>query len=576
MKAWIGLGSNLGDREQYIKEALAAIEKNGIKILSVAKMKETEAYGLEDQPSFLNTVALLETDLFPHDLLKLLLEIEKSLGRTREIKWGPRTIDLDILFYEDEIIDSDNLKVPHPDLQNRLFVLEPLAEISPDKTHPIFKKTIKELLIELNMLENMKWVESKSLFGIKLGLDNTMELLDGLGNPHKNIKCIHVAGTNGKGSTCNFISKVLEEAGYSVGLFTSPFIQTFRERFQINGVNISPEDLNYHIERARKVAEKMEEKASPPTHFEIITGICFDYFNEKNVDFAVIEVGLGGLYDSTNVIENPIATLITTIDYDHMEYLGDTLEKIAGQKAGIIKPGSPVFLYPNQKSVMETIEGIADERKAPYYTYNKEELEVLKISEDGVVFNFRNFKNLSISMVGQHQAYNACLAVICLEELKKRGKIKYTEDELREGLYSSKVIARLELLQKEPKVLLDGSHNIEGVTALVNALKYYSYDKLILGIGILKDKKHLEMVNMLAPLADKIILTEVPSDRLLEAEKLKEEIDFNGEIIIEKDIPKALKKTLSLAEKDDMVVWAGSLYLMGALRDAYFKEDEEC
>lgn len=576
MKAWIGIGSNMGDREVYINSALKEIENNNIRIINVAKIKETKAYGLEDQPSFLNTVALLETDLSPHDLLKLLLEIEKSLGRTREIKWGPRTIDLDILFYEEEIIDSDDLIVPHPDLRNRLFVLEPLSEISPDKIHPIFKKTIKELLKELNKSENMKWVESRAHFGIKLGLDNIREILNELGNPQRNLKCIHVAGTNGKGSTCNFIAKVLERAGYSVGLFTSPFIQTFRERFQINGEKITEDDLDYHIERVRKIVEKMEEKGSSPTHFEIITGICFDYFNDKKVDYAVIEVGLGGLYDSTNVIENPIASLITTIDYDHMEYLGDTLEKIAEQKAGIIKPGSPVFLYPNTKSVMETIEGIADERRSPYFTFDKDEVELIKISEDGVVFNFRDFKEVSISMVGEHQAHNASLAIICLEELKKKGLVSYTEDQLRDGLHSSKVVTRLELLQKNPKLLLDGSHNVEGITALVSALKYYTYNRLIIGIGILKDKKHLEMVNMLAPLADEIILTEVPGDRLLGAEELKSEIDFNGEIIIEKDIPKALEKSLSLAEKDDMVLWAGSLYLMGALRDAYFKEDEEC
>lgn len=637
MNAWISLGSNLGDRKQNISSALARMEDRGIRIIKLSSLYETAPYGKTDQPPFINCACMVETSLCPADLLLRLLSIEKELGRVRKEHWGPRIIDLDILFYEDKIIDERNLAVPHPDMQNRLFVLEPLAEISPDLVHPVLGKSIAELLEGLTSgidderealrsteltggvggerealrseemsdglgdereasrsteltegvgdehealrsteltggvdsecyREALSWIENRARFGMKLGLNNIRALLAKLGNPERSVHCLHIAGTNGKGSVAAYLSSVLEEAGYKTGLFTSPFIETFRERFRINRENISEAQLLRYITRVRPVVEEMDRDGMISTHFEILTAIGFVYFAEENVDFAVIEVGLGGLYDSTNVIDNPVAALITAIDYDHTEYLGDTLPDIATQKAGIIKTGKPVFVYPNSDEVMETVKSIANEKNAPCSSYNKGDVRNIKTDRRGTEFDFRGTRYFVV-MSGEYQAYNAALAIFALRKLRECGIVDFSEKELLDGLSKAKLIARMEILHERPQILLDGSHNIQGITALVKALPNYKYNRLILGIGILKDKRHREMLNCIVPHADVVIATEIPMDRTLPAETLAEEISLLGaKPVVEKAIDKALVKSVTLAEPDDMVLWCGSLYLAGEIR----------
>lgn len=571
MKAWIALGSNMGNREENIARALKEMKKEGLKLLKISSLIETAPYGRTDQNSFINGVCIVETSCTPEELLECLLSIEKCLGRVRMEHWGPRSIDLDILFYEDNIIDEKNLTVPHPDLQNRRFVLEPLMEISSELMHPVFQKNIVELLQDLDYEEALNWIEQRARFGIKLGLKNIRTLLERLGNPEQRVPCFHIAGTNGKGSVSTYLSYILEEAGYKTGLFTSPFIESFRERFQINHQNISKAQLLKKIQHIKNIVQDMEKENMVPTHFEILTAICFDYFAEEKVDFAVMEVGLGGLYDSTNIIEKPVASLITTIDYDHTEYLGDTLPEIATQKAGIIKENCPVFLYPNPVEVMETIQNIAKEKNAPCFSYEKNKVQNISVSPKGTDFDFQN-QRYFVPMSGEHQAYNASLAVLTVEELRKQKRIQFSNEELSKALSKAKLIARMELLQENPMLVLDGSHNMQGIHALKKNLSNYNYHHLILGIGILKDKKHMEMVQTIVPHANTVIVTEIPMERKLSAEDLAEEIrPLNDSVLIEKNIDNALALSISLAKADDLVLWCGSLYLMGEIRKNFFK-----
>ncbi len=571
-KVWIAFGGNIGDTAKYISDALFQMEKAGIEIVKKSSLIQTKPYGKTDQADFVNGACLCLTTKSKHELLDCLLGIEKSLDRVREIKWGPRTIDLDILYYEDEVFEGDRLILPHPEIQKRSFVLEPLNEISPEKLHPVLNKTAGEMLGELELADYLDWLESRERFGIKLGLDNTYALLQELDNPHKKVRCIHVAGTNGKGSLCTYLSSVLKEAGYKVGLFTSPFIETFRERFQINNQNIPEKKLLEIVKQTKAVVDKLESTGLYPTYFEIVTAMCFDYFARSKVDFAVMEVGLGGLYDSTNVIENPVLSFITTIDYDHTDYLGDTLEEIAYQKAGIIKENSSVFCYPNQKNVLEVIEKVALSKNAVFSILDADDVKVTSNSITGVTFDYKKYKDVNLSMWGRHQGYNASLAIKGLDYLKENNIVKFTEKQLYDGLKKAKIIARLEVLNEKEVFIIDGAHNLQGANALKNALNDLEYDKLILGLGILKDKDYKGVIKLLAPLADEVVCTALDMPRALTVEELVQEVSkVNKNVTGEKDLKLAVQKSMKLAGSNSVVLWGGSLYLIGEIRKIYNK-----
>ena len=572
-RAWIALGGNIGDRESYLRRALTMMEERGIVPVKVSSFYETKAFGKTDQEDFINAVCMAETEYEPEELLRELLKVESALGRVRTVRWGPRTIDLDVLFFEDEVIQTELLAVPHPELEKRKFVLEPLAEVSPEKRHPISGKSVRELLFDLELSEELEWLEARERFGIKLGLENTRILLERFGNPHQNVPCLHIAGTNGKGSLCTYLSCVLEEAGYKVGLFTSPFIETFRERFQINHRNISESTLLDLLQRMHPTVDELEAEGISPTYFEILTVMCFEYFRQEAVEIAVMEVGLGGLYDSTNVIEHPLASFIATIDYDHMDYLGETLPEIAAQKAGIIKPGSPVYCYPNRPEVIQVFRETATRTASPMEVLEGNEVEVSAVSLEGTRFSYREFKDLTLSMWGAHQAFNASLAILGLTDLRRQGVLDFSDENLCRGLERAKLIARLEILRRNPILLIDGSHNAEGIHALKEALSTVNYRRLILGIGILKDKNYREMISELIPLADEVVVTEIPMPRSLKAEELYEEVaTIHSNAEWEREISVALKKTMDKAKKEDLILWCGSLYLVGEVRKAYFRE----
>lgn len=420
--------------------------------------------------------------------------------------------------------------------------------------------------------EALEYINDKDKFGSRLGLDSIGKLLNLLENPQDDLKYIHIAGTNGKGSTSSYLAHSLEAGGYKVGLFTSPYIERFNERIQINSQDIPDETLGRITSLIKEKANVMvAEGLEHPTTFEIVTAIAFMYFKEEKADYVVLEVGLGGRFDSTNIIKSPLISVITTIDYDHIDVLGDTLAKIAYQKAGIIKENSLVVSYPQDEEVLKVIEEVVKEKDSEFNLCPMEDINIKAISDKGATFDFHYkdivMKDIKISMIGEYQIYNATLALTTLLILRNKGLLKISEDQIREGLNKTKWPGRLEIMRTSPIFLIDGAHNVQGINQLKKAISLFKYNHLILGIGILKDKDSSHMVELLAPLADKIVVTEVNMPRRLEAEALAKEISkYNENVFIEKDVKRAIEKTLELAEEDDMIVFGGSLYLIGEVR----------
>lgn len=425
----------------------------------------------------------------------------------------------------------------------------------------------------MNYREALDYIHGTKKFGSKLGLDNIRELLSLLGNPHNDLKFIHVAGTNGKGSTSSFIANILIEEGYKVGLFTSPYLEVFNERMKINNQDIKDDSLaNITSKVKKKVDEMLKKGMNHPTEFEIVTAIAMQYYNEENVDVVVLEVGLGGRYDSTNVIEDSIASVITTISMDHTDILGDTIGKIAYEKAGIIKENGLVISYPQEKEAQEVIIDVTKTKSAGLTMVPTEKLEVIESTEFGSKFNFEykdiKMSDLEIQLVGIHQTYNAATALTTIFALKDKGLISVSEDAIRKGLKDTRWSGRLEVLRRNPIFLVDGAHNIQGIQALKKTIKdIFNYDKLILGVAILADKDVDHMLEELVPIADKIVVTEANIFRALKAEELAAKIEkYNSNITIESNIEKAVQRTFELANENDLIVFSGSLYLIGDVR----------
>ncbi len=425
----------------------------------------------------------------------------------------------------------------------------------------------------MNYREALDYIHGTKKFGSKLGLDNIRELLGLLGNPHNGLKFTHVAGTNGKGSTSSFLANILIEGGYKVGLFTSPYLEVFNERIRINNQDISDDSLAKITFKVKgKVEEMLNKGMNHPTEFEIVTAIAMEYFKDEKVDFVVLEVGLGGRYDSTNVINDSLASVITTISMDHIDILGDTIGKIAYEKAGIIKDNGFVISYPQEKEALEVIKVVAEKKNAKLTIVPTEKLEVIETTEFGSRFNFEykdiKMSDLEIQLIGAHQTQNAATALTTILALKKEGLISISEEAIRKGLKETKWSGRLEVLRRKPTFLIDGAHNIQGIQALKKTLKdIFKYNKLILGVAILADKDVDHMIEELVPIADKIVVTEANIFRAMKAEDLAAKIEkINNNVIVESNIEKAIQKTFELANENDLIVFSGSLYLIGDVR----------
>ncbi|MBQ0110737.1 MAG: bifunctional folylpolyglutamate synthase/dihydrofolate synthase [Oscillospiraceae bacterium] len=385
----------------------------------------------------------------------------------------------------------------------------------------------------------LQYIHSLSVFGSKPGLCRITELADKLGNPQQNLKFIHIAGTNGKGSTCAMTAATLTDAGYKTGLFISPYVTEFCERIQINGNYIPKRTLARLCEKVKAVADTMDDH---PTEFEIITAVMFLYFKEQKVDYAVVEVGLGGRLDSTNII-TPVVCAITKIALDHKEVLGDTVEKIAPEKAGIIKKGVPIVLAPQEfESAVQTVNKIATKQDAPLY-------------------KVKPLKSADIGLIGAHQLQNAATAQKICELLNIPQKsIDY-------GIKNAFLPARVEYICKYPDVILDGSHNPDGAAALYQIIK----DKApVLILGMMRDKDSAAVIKMLAPVSSAVITVTVRSNKRSEtAENLCRQAQKYTAAYAAKNYISALKKAAEL--QNGTVVICGSLYLAGDIRKTAIK-----
>lgn len=432
--------------------------------------------------------------------------------------------------------------------------------------------------------EALDFIHGLNRFGMKLGLNNITKLLEILGNPHKGMNIIHVAGTNGKGSTCAMINFILQEEGYKVGLFTSPYLEVFNERMRVNGKNISNDDLARLTEKVRSATIYMRENdLGYPTEFEVVTAIGLLYFKEQNVDFIILEVGMGGRLDATNVVL-PNVSVITPISLDHQQYLGDNIESIAREKCGIIKDSVPVISAPQDARAMRIIEETARNRncklkKVCRNTQNRSSdtisYKVVSDDEKGAFFDLKtsdgNYENLRVNLPGIHQVENAATAVGAIEALRLSG-INIKKESICKGLQFTKWAGRVELLQKNPLVLIDAAHNIAGIKALKKTVeKYFSDYKKILVLGILGDKDYKHMVKEIINLADTIITTEPQNPRALSAKKLSNLIleykNLNKSCVYERPvIDDAIELAFDLAKKDNLIIFAGSIYLIGSVR----------
>ncbi len=420
----------------------------------------------------------------------------------------------------------------------------------------------------MNYEEAMQYIHGTLKFGSKLGLESIATLLDFMGNPQKKLRFVHIAGTNGKGSTTAFISSILMASGYKTGIFTSPYIQRFTERIKINNIEIESGELAYIIEFVKtKIDLMLKEGLAHPTEFEIITAVAFEYFYRKKCDIVVLEVGLGGRYDSTNIIYRPEAAVITTISLDHTDRLGKTIGEIAYQKAGIIKKDCDIIVYPQKPEAEKVFEEVSSSCNARLHKVSLETLKLRDYNLEGQIFDYKDFKNLKIGLLGDHQLCNAALAVDTCEVLINNGfNIEYTN--IREGLELTRWPGRLEIINRDPLVLIDGAHNYEGGHALNEALdKYFTGKRKIFIVGFLKDKDYIGIMEMLAGKAAVIITVTPDNDRAIASDELAEMLKNYSECVFDGlTVENGLKTAMGYADSNTVICAFGSLYMIGKIR----------
>ena len=415
----------------------------------------------------------------------------------------------------------------------------------------------------MNVTEALNYIHSVCWKGSVPGLSRTQELLQRLGDPQKTLKFIHIAGTNGKGSTAAMLDSILRAAGYRSGLYTSPFITCFNERMQVNGEMISDDELAEITEQVKPHAEAM---ADHPTEFELVTAIAMVYFARHACDIVVLEVGLGGELDSTNVIDTPEAAVICNIGYDHMEVLGDTLEEIASAKAGIIKGGDAV-IYRGADSV----EAVFAERcKATGATLHKADfdgLHLLRSSFEGQVFDCGERKALELPLLGQHQLRNAAVVLATVDVLTKKGW-SISEEQLCAGLKSVTWPGRFELLRKAPVFIVDGGHNPQCIEALAKNIADYLPGMEITGLtGVMADKDYADMYRIVAPYITRFVTVTPCNPRALPAEKLAEALSrYEKPVTACATVAEGVRTAIAQTAPNGAIVAFGSLYMVGDIR----------
>ena len=366
----------------------------------------------------------------------------------------------------------------------------------------------------MNYDQALEYIHSVCWMGSRPGLERITELCHRLGDPQKGIKFIHVAGTNGKGSFCSMTASILRHGGYRTGLYTSPFVKRFNERMSIDGVDIADEELAELTAYVKTYADAMESK---PTEFELITAIAFEYFKRHECDVVVLETGMGGRLDATNIIESPLLTVITGIALDHTAFLGDTIPQIAAEKAGIIKAGCPVHWGGKDSEAAAVIANRAEQLGVDFFAVDYAKLENVRPALDGTTFDFGKYKDLKIQLLGLYQPENAASVVSAVELLRRRG-LTISDKALREGLEQTRWAARFERLSENPTVIYDGSHNPQGIDAAVRSIKgIFPGQRVNLLTGVLRDKDYKYIASVLAQVAADVWCVTPDNDRALPA-----------------------------------------------------------
>ncbi len=449
----------------------------------------------------------------------------------------------------------------------------------------------ERLSYDLEYDQGLSYLYNLQKFGMKFGLSKTENLLRAFNNPERHLRMIHVAGSNGKGSVAAMLSSIYNRAGYRVGLFTSPHLIDFRERFQINGRMISKEKT---LELVKEIKERTDPN-EPPTFFEFVTAMALLYFYREKVDLAIMEVGLGGRLDSTNIIE-PLITVITTISLEHQEYLGETLGKITLEKAGIIKPKIFLVTGVEQKKVQRLLEKVCHEKQAPmllagrdfktrkigqgrfsylgFYSseFGMTEQSEVRSSGFGVEEGVPKLNGLRSGLLGDHQIRNAGLALTVIDCLKK--KFPVNTEAIREGLLKVAWPGRMEVLSERPWIVLDGAHNPGAMKTLAQNLpRVFSYKRLLLIIGMMRDKAIEQTFKYMIPQSDIVFLTRAEYDRSADPETLRPFVEGKSlPCRISKDIPTAIQRARQEADPEDLILITGSLFIVGEARAWWGRE----
>lgn len=469
----------------------------------------------------------------------------------------------------------------------------------------------------MNLKNNktVDYIESINKFKRVQSLKSVLRVLEILGNPQCKINVVHIAGTNGKGSTAAFLAEILKESGYNVGLFTSPYLETFNERIKINNENISDSNLDKYLELVKKATKQIEEEGYESlTQFEIVTVIGFCYFKENNIDVAIIEVGLGGTFDATNVLEKSLVDVITSIDLDHTEILGNTIEEIAKEKAGIIKKNGNVVLYSQEKNTENIIKNMCKDLNADIFITDLKQLNIIKRTISSLIFSYKE-KEYKLRMLGEYQAANCTVVIEVLNILiNKYGFSKIDEESIKRGFLNTRWNCRMEKVCENPLTIIDGAHNKSGSKMLANEIKELLSDySIILVLGIMKDKDVDSIIKNLVPLCETLITTLPDEKRGMDVgelanrsfmhcddivciENIEIALDYAKKTSIElmknnrlenknnnsksnkskgkkhKNDKKKIKNVILKKEKAAIII-AGSLYLAGTSRSIIMSED---
>ena len=418
----------------------------------------------------------------------------------------------------------------------------------------------------MNVSEAIAYIESVSWKGSIPGLERVVELLRRMGNPERQLKYVHIAGTNGKGSTAAMTASILRKAGYRTGLYTSPHIYRFHERIRVNGVDISDEDLAQITDYVRPLAQGMEDH---PTEFELVFCIAIEYFKRVGCDIVVLEVGMGGAMDATNAIGVPEVAVITNIGLDHTGFLGDTLEEIAAEKCGIFKPGCSAVVYGSTPGVERVFEETARKLQVSLKKEDFSTLEVVSHSLEGQVFHCGGRKNLQLPLLGEHQAHNAAVVLGVVDMLVDKGW-KITEENIREGLRDVSWPGRFHIVTRDPLFIVDGGHNPQCLESLVKNIRDYLPGRRIIALtGVLADKDYGQMYLPVMPYISRFVCITPPNERKLEARELAAHLCAAGaEAVAAESIPQGVSMARELAGEDGVVLCFGSLYSIGTIYES--------